>query len=324
MMIMEKKGLYIFLFLVAAAICVLIVFDFNTTYSKKGNPYELDLTEYKMVDPALIHYTETLNIRLECKTPRSIFYLDRQLFIGADSFIQVIALDGKQLLKADLPAAPQCVYPAENGKIYIAFRDHVEVFDHTGQQLASWASLGEKAVITSLALKGDLLFVADAGQRQVVKFSASTGQILGHFTGKTEFETSHGFIVPSPNFDLAVNGEGELWVVNPGKHSFENYTDEGTLRTYWENSSPTIEGFSGCCNPAHLAILPDGSFVTSEKQLVRIKVHKPSGELEGVVAAPEKFTANGKAPDITVSPEGTIYALDLDKKMIRVFEKKEP
>ena len=323
MMIMKKNGLHILLLLIAAAICALVIFDFNTA-SRKGNPYALDLSEYKRVDPSLIQYTETLNIRLTCDKPRSIFYLDRQLFIGADNFLQVIGLDGKEVLKADLPAAPQCVYPTAGGKIYIAFRDHVEVFDHAGTQLARWPSLGERAVITSLALKGDLLLVADAGQRQIVKFSAGTGQRLGHFTGKTGFETSHGFIVPSPDFDLAVNGDGELWVVNPGKHSFENYTDEGALRTFWENSSPGIEGFSGCCNPAHLAFLPDGSFVTSEKKLVRIKVHKPSGELEGVVAAPEKFTANGEAPDIAVSPEGDIYALDLDKKMIRVFEKTAP
>jgi len=107
--------------------------------------------------------------------------------------------------------------------------------------------------------------------------------------------------------------------VNPGKHSFENYTDEGDLRGYWENSSTDIEGFSGCCNPAHIAFLPDGSFVTSEKLIVRIKVHKPSGEFLSVVAPPEKFKENGIAPDVAVDDDGNIYALDFDRKMIRVF-----
>ncbi len=321
---MEKKGLYIFLALLSATIFALIVFDFNTTNNKKGNPYALDLSEYKSVAPSLIHYTETRNIRLKCEAPKSIFFFDDRLFIGADNFLQIITLDGRELLKAGLPASPQCIYPAPDGRIFIAFRDHIEVYDNSGRQLAKWEPLGEKAVITALALKGDLLFAADAGQRQVVKYSAATGQQLGQFTGKTEFENAHGFIVPSANFDLAVNGEGELWVVNPGKHSFENYTDDGDLRTYWENSSPGIEGFSGCCNPAHLATLPDGSFVTSEKKLVRIKVHKPSGELASVVAPPEKFTTDGKAPDITVSPSGDIYALDLDRKVIRIFEKTSP
>jgi hypothetical protein len=83
------------------------------------------------------------------------------------------------------------------------------------------------------------------------------------------------------------------------------------------------EGFSGCCNPAHFTFLPDGRFVTSEKGLVRIKTYKPSGEFEGVVAAPSKFKNEGEAPDIAADSNGNIYALDFDKKMIRVFEAKQ-
>ena len=43
------------------------------------------------------------------------------------------------------------------------------------------------------------------------------GEIIGEFEGKAETEAGHGFIVPSANFDLAVNSFGELWVVNPGQ-----------------------------------------------------------------------------------------------------------
>lgn len=82
------------------------------------------------------------------------------------------------------------------------------------------------------------------------------------------------------------------------------------------------EGFSGCCNPAHFTFLPDGRFVTSEKGLVRVKTYKPSGEFDGVVAAPVKFNEEGKAPDIATDAAGNVYALDFDKKMIRVFEPK--
>jgi hypothetical protein len=323
-MIMQEKGIYIFLLVIAAAIGALIVFDFNATLDKKGagNPYELDLTPYKTVDPALIHYAETRQIRLNCQEPRSIYYRNGQLYLGADHFMQIISPDGRELRKVELPASPECIFPAPDQNIYIGFRDHVAVFDSTGKLLANWESLGQKAYITALAWKDDLLFVADAGQRQVAKFSTASGQLLGRFKGQTQTESVHGFIVPSATFDLAINEDGELWVVNPGKHSFENYNEDGSLRTYWENRSPGIEGFTGCCNPAHLALLPDGSFVTSEKKLVRIKVHKPSGELAGVVAAPNQFQEDGQAPDITVSPAGDIYALDLDRKMIRVFQKK--
>ena len=104
--------------------------------------------------------------------------------------------------------------------------------------------------------------MADAVNRSVHRFDIS-GKYLDSFEGKTGGQDLHGFIVPSPYFDLKVNGDGELWVINPGKHAFENYTDDGELRSYWENNSMKVDGFSGCCNPAHIAFLPDGSFITS-------------------------------------------------------------
>lgn len=321
---MNKNLIYIILTALAMVIAAIIIADFNGAKAKKAraNPYALDISSFQTVDPALVHYRETRNIRVSCEEARSIFYLDDRLYIGADSFLQVITPRGRQLLRVDLPGAPQQIYPDGAGKIYVAFQNHIGVYDEEGQSIATWSTLGEKTIITSLALKGDLLFAADAGNRRIVRYDVATGRLLGEFEGKTSFESLHGFIVPSPTFDMGVNSDGELWVVNPGKHSFENYTDEGELRTFWENVSQDIDGFTGCCNPAHLALLPDGSFVTSEKRIVRIKVHKPSGEFESVVAPPDQFEEDGAAPDIAVSPEGIIYALDIDRKMIRVFEKK--
>ncbi len=320
---MKEKGLYIFLALLAVAIVAIMVAGFNSGGGEKGNPYTLDIEAFKAVDSSLVHYRESRNILLACERPTAIAYAGGRLYIGADSFLQVIRPDGSQLLKAGLSASPQCILPAEDGHIYVAFRSHIEVYESSGRQLAAWEPLGENAVITSLALKEGILFAADAGQRRISRFSSAGGQLLGHFEGQTGKGAFQGFVVPSPTFDIAVNSEGELWVANPGNHSFEQYTSEGVLRTYWENTSQDIDGFTGCCNPAQMAFLPDGSFVTSEKRLVRIKVHRPSGEFACVVAPPEKFEENGKAPDIAVSPEGVIYALDLDRKIIRVFEKKE-
>jgi 6-phosphogluconolactonase (cycloisomerase 2 family) len=123
---------------------------------------------------------------------------------------------------------------------------------------------------------------------------------------------------------MVVNSFEELWVVNPGMHALENYTDEGELRGYWQHASMDIEGFTGCCNPAHVAVLEDGSFVTSEKGMVRVKVYNASGSLQSVVAPPSKFKDNGKAPDVAVDSKDHIYALDYDKNRIRIFEKIQP
>jgi hypothetical protein len=163
--------------------------------------------------------------------------------------------------------------------------------------------------------------VADAGKRKVLKYNTE-GKILLEFDGKADEGVLHGFIIPSGFFDLDFNPDGDLWVVNPGMHSLENYTADGNLREHWNNTSMMTEGFSGCCNPAYFTFLPDGRFVTSEKGLVRVKTYKPSGEFDGVVAAPVKFEEEGKAPDVATDSAGNVYALDFDKKMIRVFEPK--
>jgi len=84
-----------------------------------------------------------------------------------------------------------------------------------------------------------------------------------------------------------------------------------------------LEGFSGCCNPAEMAIMEDNSFVTSEKGMPRIKLYGQHGELKGVVAPPDKFDVDSYyAPDVTVDAEHRVYALDFDRKQVRIFAPK--
>ncbi len=85
----------------------------------------------------------------------------------------------------------------------------------------------------------------------------------------------------------------------------------------------TIDGFSGCCNPSHIAILADGSFVTSEKGLVRVKILNPTGKLKSVVAGPDQFDEETRGLDLAVDSENRIIVLDPKKRLIRIFEKND-
>lgn len=319
---MNKKAISIIIALIILAIIAIIVFDFISKRPDRlgSNPYALDVSEYEQVEASLIHYKETKNIPVTGTKPGGIDVDEDHIYLTGEKFLQVISKKGVQQLFIELAGDGTCV-KASAGKIYLGFNDHIEVYGPEGEKLANWDTLGSRCVITSMAIKDDVLYVADAGNRRVLRFD-DNGQLLGEFVGKAESAAGHGFIVPSPNFDLVVNSYGELWVVNPGKHAIENYSDEGTMRGYWQNSSMDIEGFSGCCNPAEICVMEDGSFVTSEKGLVRIKVYDQSGKLLSVVAAPEKFKEESKAPEVAVDEEGNIYALDFDKNMIRIFEKK--
>ncbi len=320
---MKNRAIIIFLILLAAISVFIIIGDFKSTRpDKQGeNPFDLNLDEYKDVAPELIKYKEVKNFKLDIKGLAGISYDNGNLYVAGDSSVQVISLEGQLVNNFPLQDEPYCIV-ANLVKIYVGNENTVSVYSSDGKLLSTLGPFTENSVITSIDTWEENIFIADAGARKVYRFD-SDGNKLGEFEGKTGKDAQHGFIIPSPYFDLAVNTFGDLWIVNPGKHMLENYTFEGSLRSFWKASSIKIDGFSGCCNPAHYAFLPDGSFVTSEKGLVRIKVYKPSGEFDGVVAAPKKFKEEGYAPDIAVDDEGNIYALDFDKKMVRVFELKQ-
>jgi hypothetical protein len=319
---MKNKGIVIFLIILAVVIITIVALDYNSSKPDKqpANPYELNVDAFSKIDTALILFRENRQFAISFTEPAGVCWRNNQLIVVGDQKMQIIQPNGKLIKEVSFDQKPTCVY-ASAGNIFVGFRKSLEVLDHDGIKIDEWKLFSDSTVITSIAEQSGTIFVADAGKRIIRKFNI-VGKALGVIEGKSGNDQIHGFIIPSPYFDLAFNAEGELWVVNPGKHTLENYTTDGKLRTWWQASSIKIEGFSGCCNPANFAFLPDGSFVTSEKGIVRIKTYLPSGEFSGVVAAPSKFATDGHAPDLAVDNLGNIYALDIDKKILRLFVKK--
>lgn len=321
---MKNKGIIIFLIILAIVIVAVMVGDW---YSKRpdnmeANKFEFSVDEFRNVPEDLIHYKETKNFKVGFEVPAGITIAANKIYVVGDQKLKIIDLSGKLLNEVQFSEAPQTVEVAGE-KIYVAFEKRIQIIDENGNTKAEWNLSDDNSYITAVAVKGAFVFVADAGTRRIFRFSED-GEIINEFEGKASEDVLHGFIIPSPYFDIDVNEEGDLWVVNPGLHALENYTNEGNLREHWKASGAGTETFSGCCNPAHFTFLPDGSFITSEKGLVRVKVYKPSGEFLCVVAAPGKFEdiTEGQAPDVAVDEQGNIYALDFDRKVLRVFDLK--
>ena len=323
---MKKRGLTIVILVILTVIIAVILVDFlsNRPDRRGANPYALEVDQYKEVDPELISYKETRKFDLGLLIASDITYFDQKLYVSGNSSMVILPMDGSPADMMEIIPNATCLEVDEQN-IFIGSGKHVAKYNHAGELLEEWTALDERSVITNLAVKDDHIYVADAGNRRIVIYNRE-GEITGEFEGKAESDDGHGFIVPSANFDLVVNSFGELWVVNPAKHALENYSDDGRLRGYWQNSSMEIDGFLGCCNPARITTLEDGSFVTSEKGLVRIKIHDQSGKLLTVVAPPALFD-NGrsaddetKAPAICADEQDVIYALDFETDMIRVFE----
>jgi len=173
-------------------------------------------------------------------------------------------------------------------------------------------------MFTSLALSADRVYVADAANKTVWAFDLN-GELTGKFDGRTAGEA--GFIVPSPCFDVAIGTDDTLWIVNPGRRRLENYRRaDGELLWSWGKSGSDIAGFCGCCNPTHIAIGRDGTFITAEKGLCRVKIYNPDGTLRGVIAEPSGFQASDAVADLAVDAAGRIAVLDANRKAVRIFE----
>ncbi|MCP4312320.1 MAG: hypothetical protein GY790_13730 [Bacteroidetes bacterium] len=319
---MKKRGLTAVILVIVLVIITVIVVDFlNNRPDRRGsNPYALEVEHLKKVDPELISHRETKILSLGSLEGSAVVYAEGKLFVVGDSSLVKMLPDGSAVEQFPVDPHPLSLL-VEEQEIYVAYKNYVAQYDRDMKLVKRWDSMGDRAVVTNLAGNGEQVYVADAGNRQVIIYSRD-GEVQGVIEGKAETDAGHGFIVPSANFDLVVNSFGELWVVNPGKHALENYSDDGRMRGFWENASFDINGFTGCCNPARITALDDGSFVTSEKGLVRIKIHDQSGQLKSVVAAPDLFKEEGKAPDVCADESGVVYALDFDRNVIRIFEPK--
>lgn len=287
------------------------------------NPFAYDIKSYKASGADLIHYSEVGRIPIELPMVSGIAVgPDDRIYVSGNDSVIVFNNDGPMRSSFHTNVPVHCLAINNNNDLYLGMGDHVEVYDQKGIKQASWESLGEEAIITSLAVAKTSVFVADAGNKIVWKFDKS-GTRLQRIGDKNEAKDVPGFIIPSPYFDVAVDPDGFLWVANTGRHSLENYTVDGNFRTSWGEFGMEIQGFSGCCNPSHFALLEDGSFVTSEKGLARVKIYNRIGNLVSVVAPAEQFIEGTVGLDLAVDSAQKIYVLDPMQKLVRIFAKKK-
>ncbi len=289
--------------------------------SNSENPYEYSVEDFKEVDAGLLQYTEINQIPLCFQQVSGIAVgFDNTLYVTGDASVLIMDNDGQAQATISTGETAFCLAVDLNGDLYLGMDDHIELYDRDGAKKAHWKSLGDTALLTSIAVSHDNVFVADAGNRLVWKYDKS-GNVLLKIGEKNESKDIPGCVVPSRFFDVSIDPDGFLWVVNPGRHSLENYTPDGDLRTSWGVYSIGIEGFSGCCNPSHITILDDGKFITSEKGIARIKVYNRLGNLESVVAGPDQFIEGTEGLDLAKDSNGRIYVLDPMKNAVRIFEK---
>ena len=328
-------GVLVALAVVVAIIAVARLDVFGGKGSGLRKEFTYDIAELARVDPNLILYEESAGpIETGFSDSHGIAVdSDGSMYIAGDRAIRIFAQNGDVRREIELAGTPRCLAVGIDGAIYVGLKDHVEVYDAQGQRQASWESLGPDAILTSIAVTKDDVFVADAGNRVVVRYNLA-GDIVKTIGKKDSERNIPGFVVPSAYFDLAVSRDGLLRAVNPGRLRIEAYTHDGDFEFSWGKSSMDIDGFCGCCNPANIAILPGGGFVTCEKGLVRVKVYDSEGRFVGVVASPGQLVEDGEHKicilpeqcqaggfDVAVDSAGRVFVLDTMKNIVRTFTK---
>ncbi len=249
--------------------------------------------------------------------------IDGRLYIAGERTVEIVDRNadasGSGRTRIELDDSPRCLAVDHDGMIFVGMSDHVEVFDRNGTRHDVWPFLADRALITSIALSDRHVFAADAGHHVVWRFSRA-GELEGRIDGKGHNQP--GFIIPSPYFDVACSGNGMLWIANPGRHRIEQYRFDGTPLGAWGQPARGLEGFQGCCNPSHFAVAADGTFITSEKGLPRVKICSAEGKFLALVADHRLLRAVGTGLDVAVDKSGRVYVADPELPGVRVFDKR--
>jgi sugar lactone lactonase YvrE len=301
-----------------------------------SSSFSYDLESFQKTDPALIGYRETARVPLEMTDPRAVAVgPEDRIYVAGDRSVAQFTADGTKGTAIKFKDEPRTLavggsQHAHPGRIYVAMKSRVEICDPDGTPQGAWEDLGPKALITSMALGENDIYVADAGNRIVLRYDLF-GKLRGRIGARDEARNIPGLVVPSPYMDVALAPDGLLRVVNPGAHRVEDYTPEGSLELFWGEASLGVEGFCGCCNPVNIAILPDGRIVTAEKGIPRVKVYSADGKFVCVVAGPEMLLPTEsaaketrtehrlKAVDVAADSRGRVLVLDPASHSVRVF-----
>ncbi len=303
--------------------------------------FEYDLEKVARIDPDQLAWEQVAVLEVPGGDARAIALGPGDtLYAATGSGLVAIDAAGRIAQQIQLDEPPTCLATAGDdhvrpGAVYLGAGRRVEVLDRSGKRIAGWEVPGQRVLLTSMAVAPHDVFVANCAGRVVLRFDPG-GKLLGQIARADPERGIPGLVIPSPFLDVALGRDGLLWVVNPGARRLEAYSFDGRLELFWgKGGTGALEEFFGCCNPANIAMLPDGRMVTAEKGLLRVKVYSIHGDLEQVVAGPEQldrpeeaavtdpFDHEYKAVDLAVDSRGRIYTLRVGGKLVRVFQQKQ-
>ncbi len=269
-------------------------------------PYRTD--HQYVFDAAQVRFEERAAFALRLDSPAALAaWPDGRLAVAGARELLLLGADGGEIARGRLPAGPATAVAVHGERVWVAVRDRALLFDTQARLTKSWESLGEQAVLTGIAASSNAVWLCDAGQRLIWRMGWE-GRLQG-LLPPPGAPRAAAFIVPSAGFAAAVAADGSFWVINPGRHQLQRHASEGSLLSSWSQPAQNAKGFAGCCNPAWLAVLPDGRLVTSEKRVPRVKIFTTEGKFVGWVLPPAPGRGNRALP-VAADGAGVVYLLE--------------
>ena len=301
-----------------------------------GSEFTYDVARFQTSDPTLLRFVETARFPTGLERARNIAAgPDGSIWVAGTGGIRQFSATGEPALAIQLDEPVYSLAFRADGEILAGQAGKIALFKPDGGALTVWSDVPGGLLPTAIAIAGQHIFVADAGNRVVLKLDAA-GKQLGVIGVRDPARNIRGLVVPSPYFCVRMAPDGLLRVTNPGEHQIEAYTLEGDFESAWGQGSFAVAGFCGCCNPVSFDVFPDGSFVTCEKGLPRVKLYNSAGEFTGLVAGPEAFpeylqAANAGTPHslgsgiyAAIDPAGRVLVLDVVGGTVRIMQRKQP
>lgn len=302
-----------------------------------GAAFAYDVSEFEKTDPKhlLYHASGTFETGFE-RVKRLTIGPGGMVFVAGDRSIKSFNTRGALQTEMGLEHPPHCLHVAGGDELMVGFGHYFEAYDYGGKRKWRSPRLDQGAFLTAIGARDQTVYLADAGNREILLCDRRTGAIKGRFGKKNEPAGAPGFIVPSPYFDLAV-GKERLHIANPGRLRVESYTFDGRFESAWGEPGMAVGRFCGCCNPVYLRLTIDGGFITSEKGLARVSLYSAGGFFQGAVAGPETLVDDkelakracadcrlGGGFDVAIDEGARVFALDPFRKTVRIFEPIKP
>jgi hypothetical protein len=195
--------------------------------------------------------------------------------------------------------AKEFVYDGRKMKQNVPVSVDCQVFKADGEKSAPFTLKGVKSA-NAAAIIDDKLLTADYGSACVQINSAKDGSSLGKI-GKN-FRLCCGI------FHFSVTPDKNAIVVsNLGAFRVETYSLAGKKISDFGKRGESLADFHGCCNPVSAQLLPDGSYLTVEKDPTRIKIYDKSLKNASLIEDVESLTQGCQRVPMAADSKGNIY-----------------